>query len=188
MTKQTVLALLLSLGFSGISHAEPYEVDSQKSSITFSGVHAGNAFSGVFKTWQAEVDFDADNLAQSKIRTIIQTATAHTGNKMYDGTLPTPDWFDVKNHPEAIFESRTITHKDGDIYTVDGTLTIREQAVHVSFDVLLPATGLAAGQVETAFTIELDRLAFGIGKKSDAAAEWVSQAIGLDVKLHAKRK
>lgn len=188
MIKYAGLAFLLSTAFAGGAYAQPYDVDSQKSSITFSGVHAGNAFSGVFKTWQAEVDFDPEDLAVSTIRTTIQTATAHTGNKMYDGTLPTPDWFDVKNHPEAIFESQTIAHKEGDVYTVDGILTIREQAVPVSFDVLLPADDLAKGQIETAFSIELDRLAFGIGKKSDAAAEWVSQNIGLEVKLHASRK
>jgi len=41
--------------------------------------------------------------------------------------------------------------------------------------------------VKAHFTLTLDRLAFDIGKQSDAKAEWVSRDIVLDVTLLATK-
>jgi cytochrome b561 len=168
------------------AHAAEYTIDKSQSSIAFSGTHAGKPFKGSFGTWDAIIVFDAANLTASSVKVTIDTASAKTGDAMYDGTLPTADWFDVKNHPQATFISDSITKKVDGAYTAKGQLTIRGKAVPVVFDFTL--SDLAAPPVKTSFTLTLDRLAHDIGVKSDAKAEWVSKEIPITVTLAASPK
>ena len=180
------LALAMTATFSFGSYAAEYVVDKAQSKIEFSGTHAGKAFKGTFGTWDAAIQFDAANLAGSSVKVTIDTASAKTGDAMYDGTLPSADWFDVKNHPQATFVSESISKKDDGSYSAKGQLTIRGKAVPVAFDFAL--SDLAAPPVKTNFTFTLDRLAHDIGMKSDAKAEWVSKAIPISVTLAASPK
>ncbi|MCE2926314.1 MAG: YceI family protein [Rickettsiales bacterium] len=183
--KAGILSVALWCGFFSIAHAAEYIVDKAASSIAFSGTHAGKPFKGTFGTWDAAITFDAANLAASSVKVTIDTASAKTGDAMYDGTLPTADWFDVKNHPQATFISESIEKKEAG-YSAKGTLTIRGKAVPVAFDFAL--SDLAAPPVKTTFTLTLDRLAHDIGLKSDAKAEWVSKDIPISVTLAASPK
>jgi polyisoprenoid-binding protein YceI len=166
--------------------AAEYLVDKTQSRIEFSGAHAGKAFKGTFNVWDATIRFDPSNVAASSVKVTIDTASAKTDDAMYDGTLPTPDWFDVKNHPQATFTSETLTsNADGSIQ-VKGSLTIRGKAVPISFSFTL--SDLSAPPVKTNFAFTLNRLAHNIGLKSDAKAEWVSQDIPINVILSATPK
>lgn len=185
MYGKTLIALLLA---STPVWAAPYDVDTTASRIGFGGTHAGNAFEGTFERWTAEIDFDAAVPEHSKLKAVIGLASAKTGNAMYDGTLPTADWFDVANTPQGVFESTSVQRKEREIYTVTGTLTIRGKSVPVSFDVTLPQAQLDTGAVDTTFTLTLNRLDFGIGAKSDATAEWVSNPIDLKIRLVAHKR
>lgn len=168
----------------GTAFARPYTVDYGQSRITFSGTHAGKPFNGAFEKWAAEISFDPAKLPESRITVTVDTASAKTGNAMYDGTLPTADWFDVKKHPQARFVSNTIAAEPEGRYTVNGVLAIRNTSVPVKF--AFSPGDLNASPVKTSFTMILDRLAFGIGQKSDPGAKWVSQSIPLDITLVAK--
>ncbi|MDP2205044.1 MAG: YceI family protein [Alphaproteobacteria bacterium] len=164
--------------------AADYVVDYKNSKIGFSGTHAGNAFSGTFGTWTALIRFDPADLAGSQIIATLDTNTAKTGSSMYDGTLPQADWLDVKNHPQATFTSSAITAKeDGSGYTAAGELTLRGVTKPVSFDFTLG--DLAQTPVAAKASFAIDRLDFDIGKKSDAAAEWVSREIVLTLDISA---
>ena len=180
-----ILSVVFMLTSFTSAHAAEYVVDKTQSKIEFSGTHAGKPFKGAFGVWDAVIVFDAANLAASSVKVTIDTASAKTGDAMYDGTLPTADWFDVKNHPQATFTSESISKKDGS-YMAKGLLTIRGKAVPVAFDFAL--SDLTAPPVKTTFTVTLDRLAHDIGLKSDAKAEWVSKEIPITVTLKASPK
>jgi polyisoprenoid-binding protein YceI len=175
----SVIALLIAMPV----QAKDYVVDKAKSRITFSGSHAGNAFEGSFEKWDAQISFDPANLPASSVRVTVDTASAKTGNAMYDGTLPTSDWFDAKAHPKAVFQSESIAAKEGGGFTAKGTLTIRQKTVPVQFDFAF--IDAKATPLETSFTLTLDRLAFGLGEKSDAKAEWVSKDMALKIAVVA---
>lgn len=104
---------------------------------------------------------------------------------MYDGTLPQADWFDVKNHQAAKFISTSITANNNDGYTANGDLTIRGITQPVSF--VFTVSDLSAAPVQTSGEIIIDRLAFDIGKKSDAKAEWVSREIIVKLNITTNR-
>ncbi|MEM6781706.1 MAG: YceI family protein [Pseudomonadota bacterium] len=184
LTRMWFGSLVLVLLFVPISaQAKNYIVDHGKSTLSFSGTHAGKEFTGVFEEWSAEISFDPEDLESSSARVVINTATAKTGDKMYDGTLPQGDWFDVKNHPEAVFESTEITTNEDGSFQMSGNLTIKQITNPVSFNFTLTDVGVSPLQVDAAF--DIDRLTFDIGKKSDAKAEWVAQNIGLQLKVIA---
>lgn len=180
----SLLAAMLILS-STVTAAE-YVVDQEGSEIAFTGTHAGNEFTGVFEEWKADITFDPDDLENSHIHVEIKPATAKTGDKMYDGTLPEKDWFDVKNYPVAVFESQTITANENGTYEVTGNLKIKELEKPVTFDFTLSDIAQSPVQAEAAFVI--DRLEFAIGAKSDPAAEWVAREIALQLKILAVQK
>ncbi len=163
--------------------AADYKVDPVSSKIEFSGVNSGTPFKGTFEKWDAIIHFDPKDLQESKISVVIDMASAKTGNAMYDGTLPSIDWFDVKTYPKAQFESQTIVKNDDGSYLMQGTLKIREKSIPVKFSFSLDLST----PVKTVFSITLDRLAFDIGKVSDAKGDYVSKEIKIDVTLSASK-
>lgn len=177
------IALIL-VGFPATLWAKDYTIDYEQSAVQFSGTHAGNTFEGAFETWEGTITFDPNDLENSKVSFEFDLSTAKTGDKMYDGTLPQADWFDVKNHPTGIFESTNITAKEDNTYSVEGTLTLCGISNPLTFDVTL--SDLNETPVTAEATFEIDRLAYEIGKKSDAKAEWVSQNIALNVSIAAQ--
>jgi len=176
------LILLFALLFTPtIAMANSYAVNYETSQISFSGEHAGQAFQGEFTDFETTINFDPDNLANSFITVLFQTASATTGNAMYDGTLPSADWFDVKNYPTATFASRSFRENADGTYTVEGALTLKETVRNIAFDFTL--TGEDPVHAKAQFF--MDRLAYNIGVKSDPQAEWVSKDIKITLHLEA---
>ncbi|MEM6811795.1 MAG: YceI family protein [Pseudomonadota bacterium] len=180
------LVIFSTFIFSNTAQAQNFEVDYGQSKIGFSGTHAGNEFEGVFNEWNAAIFFDRETPKESEITASFKAASAQTGNKMYDGTLPEADWFDAKNHEAILFESTKIARKEGNTYSATGDLTIRGITKPISFDFTL--TDLDNDQVKVNANFVIDRLAYDIGKKSDAKAEWVSQNIDMTLELIATPK
>lgn len=163
--------------------ATTYHIVPDKSQISFSGTHAGNAFEGVIEQWQAEIRFDPEHLTASSFSARFDLSSARTGNMMYDGTLPQADWFDVKNHPHAVFASHLITRNANGSYQAKGNLTIRGITKPVHFDVNI--SDISVTPVTADGSLIIDRLAFDIGKQSDAGAEWVGRDIDVTFSIHA---
>ena len=170
-----------------LSALPAYKADAKTGTLGFSGTHAGNVFNGTFGVWSAEIRFSPTALSEGRIIATIETASAKTGNAMYDGTLPSADWFDTKQYPQAKVVS-TRLEKTADGYRAEGTLTLRGKSVPVTLAfALTPADGNAAS-VKVEASTKLDRLAFGIGAQSDHTAEWVSREIPLTLSFVAQRQ
>ena len=171
MKRSFTWILLAILSFA--TQADEIEASAKKSSLSFSGEHAGIKFSGVFEKWQASLILPPAN--EPKIEARFELASAKTGDATYDSTLPEGDWFDANNHPVATFTSSKIERVDGG-FTVEGKLEIRGKSAPVSFLLEEKRRKLTAS-----FTI--DRLAFDIGRDSDPQAEWVSRDIKMSLEI-----
>jgi polyisoprenoid-binding protein YceI len=165
------------------AQAASWKIDPARSSISFSGSHAGTAFTGSFRKWQGKIEFDPAKLAQSKAVIVIELSSATTGNKSYDGTLPQADWLNSAKVRDARFETTSIV-ADGKNYVARGTLTLRGLAVPVVLPFTLAITGKTARMQGKTI---LKRMAFGIGKSSDATGDWVSLDIPLSISVTATR-
>ncbi len=182
---KAALSLALLALLSSPAQAANWTVDPAKSAIVFAGENSGEKFSGKFGAWTAEISFDEAKPEISTVKVTIDTASADTGNKSYDMTLPQKEWFDVKGHPQAVFESKEIKSLGDHKYEAKGTLTIKG----ITHDITLPfALTIKDGHALMTADLKLNRLDFDIGKQSDPKAEWVSQDIDLSVHLEAAQK
>lgn len=155
-------------------------VNKDKTTLTFSGAQGGKEFKGHFTAFTPDIAFNADKLAASHIKVVIETGSATTGDKVYDGSLPGPEWFNIRKFPQATFESSAIRAIGGvdkagiTNYEASGKLTI----LGMSKDVTLPFSLKTEGTDTHAFgEIILKRLDYGIGEKADSKAEWVSNDV-----------
>jgi len=183
--KRTLFTLGLLLSSAQLVHAEHYTVDYEKSQVQFSGKHAGNDFSGMFNTWTADVDFDFENPEASHISAVFKLESAKTGNAMYDGTLPTADWFNVAETPEGTFKSTSVQHVEGDVYKVEGELTLRDVTKPISFDAEI--SKVDEMNYESQSEMVLKRLDFGLGEASDPNTEWVDNEIVIKMHIFAQK-
>ncbi len=187
MRRRLIYSLLASsfIGGGAPAIAETYTLTPATSTIAFQGTHAENPFQGTFRQWSAEVTWLPENLTASRISATIVTGSANTGNAMYDGTLPTADWFNTAQFPTATFQSTRITSTTtAGTYRAEGTLTVRGQthAVTLPFTVTPAANG-----VQATATLPLNRLTLGLGQQSDPKAEWVGPTISLTFTLHGTK-
>lgn len=169
------------------THAAPpaWTVDHGQSAIAFGGSHAGRPFAGKFERWTADIRFSPDDLANSAVSVTVDLTSAATGDATYDKTLPTADWFDIASAANATFTANAFTDKGNGGYEAQGTLSLRGVDVPVTLAFTLVIDGDAALMAGNA---NLQRMAFGIGKSSDAPGDWVSLDIPITVTVIAKRQ
>ena len=183
MLCRVLCAVFILLG--GPLSAAEWTINPAKSEIRFSGTHLGNAFDGVFESWSADISFDAADPRIATVHVTIETATATTGNQLYDGTLETVDWFDVKRHPHAVFDANAFALSEAGGYVADGTLTIKGNPVPLSLQFALAIEdGIATMTAHHIF----DRTLLGLGSGSDPEAKWVSREIAVKLSLVATRR
>jgi polyisoprenoid-binding protein YceI len=149
--------------------------------IRFTAYQQGAPVEGSFRDFTAEVVFDPDDLAASRVAAKIDAASITTGHKDRDTALRSASFFDVKTWPSATFGSNRLVHRGGDRYEAQGQLTIRD----VTRDVVLPfqltieekggrKIANATGEVT------ISRLDYGVGQ-----GEWAStKTVGDDVVIH----
>lgn len=184
--KLAALAAAFALVAALPAAAATYEVDPARSSVGFSGTNSGEAFTGRFTAWTADIVFDPADLGASHLKVVFDTASAVTGNAMYDGTLPQADWFAVKDYPTASFTSTAITANADGTYTATGKLQIRDVTNEVSFPFTLSLP--AHGPAEAKASLSLNRVAYGLGARSDPAGGWVGPYVAVTIEVVATPK
>jgi len=173
MNKKLLLPLIVAVlvGFFGSPrHAEArsWEIDKEHTNFYFSVDHIYAKVRGHFTDFSGTVFFDPDNLKDSKISFEIKVKSVDTGIGKRDKHLLSDDFFDASKYPLMTFTSTSITKAEGNIYNVNGTLTIKG----VSSDLILPLTyggrkdhPLSPGMEVIGFNgnLTLDRLAYTVG-------------------------
>lgn len=162
--------------------ATQWSVDTSASIISFSGKHAGNAFTGQFKDWNAQIWFDPVDLAGSRASVDIKTGSARTGDPTQEGSLQGAEWFDPTRHPTARFAASKFRHIRDDRYEAVGLLRVKAVEVPV---VLRFTFNQRNGVAAVTGNVSLDRTALDLGLISDAAGAWVSKDIVVAIDLKA---
>jgi len=165
---------IISLGANNFSAKQTVvETDLSQSSLQFTGVHAGQKFTGKFSDWSLD-----SNLLDTKSKTPrfnlnIKTDSVSTGNPFYDETLSETDWLDISNHLDISFVSTKALTLDNSSYQLNGDLTIK--------GIIYPHK-VTVFKTEDTLTSEftLSRLSLGIGSLADPDAEWVDDEIKIN--------
>jgi polyisoprenoid-binding protein YceI len=154
------------------------------SKLTFQGVMNGEAFTGAFRRWTAQIVFDPKALGASKAVVSVNVASASTGNADRDQALPTDDWLSASKFAQAAFVTRDFRDLGGGKYVADGDLTIRGEKRPVTLPFTLVINGDTARMNGA---IVLNRTTFGVGQGQWKTGEVVDTKVTVNVDLTAHR-
>jgi polyisoprenoid-binding protein YceI len=180
----TFCALLAAPVAAWSAPAPAWSVDRAASRLGFTAAFNGDAFSGAFSRWTADIRFDPKNLAGSSVAATIETASAVTGDKDRDQALPTGDFFAAAQFPRATFVARQFQDLGGGRYQAVGVLTIRGIAKPLTLPFTLAITGRTAKMTAA---IAINRLAFGVGQGQWKSTETIPAAVTVNVAISARR-
>jgi polyisoprenoid-binding protein YceI len=117
---------------------------------TVDQVHSVAGFSvrhmivGTFRGEFSEIDA---TLTDGKLIGKIKVASLQIKDEQLKGHLFSPDFFDLERFPEVVFESSSLTVKDGQL-TSEGTLTVKGKATPVTATGRLAGPAVTLGEVE----------------------------------------
>lgn len=129
-------------------------VDNQ-AEVAFTATQVGEPLPGRFASATIELIL-LDDLAQSKLTARVETASVESSDTQVAITLPTADWFNSAQFPEAVFQSSQLSRTSADELLVDGDLTLKGVTAPISF-----ALSIDNGQASGSF--DIDRTRFGVG-------------------------
>jgi polyisoprenoid-binding protein YceI len=183
-------ALLLSaLALCAPAHAARWMVDPTTSQLTFEGMQGAEPFKGSFTQFQSAIELDETAPEKGKIAITIAMASAVIDGKDRMDSLPTDDWFAVKQFPTAQFTSTAIRAipmgKTGVAsYVAEGMLTIRGISKAIAVPFTLQTTGtstIARGNV----TLNRNDYSIGLGQwKTDT---WIKFPVHVHFELRATK-
>ncbi len=107
-----MLAPVLAMGQQKIASAK----------ISFEFVDKG--VKGTISGFESRSKLDWDNLEASVLEGTVATETLDTNNGLRNWSLKSGKYFDKSDHPKIHYKSSSIT-KNGDLYLVEGSLTIK---------------------------------------------------------------
>ena len=164
--------------------APNWTVNPDASSITFSGTHDGNAFSGTFSNWDAAIQFDPDAPEAAEVQVTVSTVGATASQKLYTDSLPSPEWFNTAAFPTASVEILNIAANGDTSYTSTARLTLKDITVDADVPFALQIDG---NQAQMTGQAVFQRTALDLGQSSDPNADWVSEDVTVDVVVEATR-
>lgn len=143
-----------------------WKLDASHSEVLFKIRHMMiSTVTGKFDTIDAEVMTDGDDFTDADIRFTADIGSISTNNSQRDEHLRSADFFDASNHPEILFESTSFKPVKGDVYQLEGNLTIRGIRKPVSFKVEYGGTIKDMyGLTRSGFSVEgsINRKDFGL--------------------------
>lgn len=175
----TVLALVVMMN--GVQAAD-WTVRTPDSKLGFFATQAGAEFEGAFQKFNSQIAFDPENLAESKVKIVIDMASVDTQSADRDSNIVTKDWFNVPEFPTATFETKSIRKGENGGYIAISDLTMRgvTKEVELPFTVVIEnAKAHAKGE------ITVSRTEYGIGQGQWAASTVVGDEVRIFFDLQA---
>ena len=150
--------------------------------ITWFGTASGGPLAGACTGFDADIVFDANDLDHAAIKVTIDMAKCQTGEARKDEYLPQALWFNIAQFPAATFESKKITHLEGDKYLAAASLTIKG----ITADIELPFTLTIDGdKAHVVGETSVSRMVYRVGDGPELMASQVA-SIDIAVKIDLK--
>jgi polyisoprenoid-binding protein YceI len=172
----SILLLAASL-FPAAAAPARWNVDQAKSSLSFVVDVNGQRVTGKFVAFGALIAFDPADLANSSAKITIDMTAAKSGDATRDAMLLKPDWFNVLDYPQAVYQTTGFVSKGGNAYEARGKLTLKGVAREVALPFTLTINGntaIAKGEAT------LMRRAFNVGASKEFET---GKPVALNVKV-----
>ncbi|MDD2867495.1 YceI family protein [Neomegalonema sp.] len=185
LTALPAAALFAALSVSGAS-AAPWALDKSHSLVSFTVNHFGFSDTlGVFRTLDAQVDYDPEAPAEAKVSFEIDAASVDTFFAARDDHLRTADFFNVEKFPKITFISKSVETTGDDTAKVTGDLTLLGQTHEETFEVRILQLGPnPASQTETLgveATGVIDRTKYGMSTYAPAIGAEIPVRVSLEL-------
>lgn len=166
---RALICMLLTVLMPVLVKAEvpQWQILPNESHLSFTAIQNDAPVSGKFKTFTGEICFDPEQLNASHVRIVVDIASVATPYSDLTTTLLTPDWFNVKIFPQAIFTANSFTKISEKQYQAKGSLTIRDKTLPVTLTFSFTEYSKTKALVKGSTTLK--RTLFGIGQ-----GEWTS--------------
>lgn len=113
-----------------------FKLDKFHSGISFQVRHMMiSRVKGEFKTFDATVEGDLDNLEGLNIKAEIDASSIDTNSEDRDGHLRSADFFEVEKYPTITVQSKSIKNKADNVYELTADVTIKGATVSETFEV-----------------------------------------------------
>lgn len=183
-----------SLLMSGALSAETYQIDAAHSMAGFTVRHMMvSNVSGAFSKLSGTVEFDPNDLAQSRVEVNIEAGSVDTRNSGRDNDLRSANFFDVANYPAITFKSSKIEKAGEDKYRITGDLTLHGVTRQVVLDVDGPTPEVQTQgryRMGASATTKINRKDFGINwsRAMDNGGVVVSDEVRINIDVELVRR
>ncbi len=165
--------------------AQEWAINKEKSRLTFEVEAGGQAVTGAFGQFRAEIHFDPDYLEVAEIAAAIDTNTVSTGQPQVDAGLMNKEWFDTQTYPSAGFRAKSVTAGDADgSYVMEGELTIKGNTRPVTIPFSLE---IDQGEATVTGETAISRSDFGIGPNGPVSGVIIGDIVKIKLDLVATR-
>jgi polyisoprenoid-binding protein YceI len=165
--RRLFLATAAVAAFAAPAWSADYTIDPSHTHVLFMVDHLGfSKMIGVFKAVSGSFSFDPANVAASKVKVEIKTASLDTQFGPRDNDLKGADWFNVTEFPDMSFVGTSYAKTGDKSGTVTGNLTMLGVTKPVTLNVTFNKAGVRPSDKKDAAgfsaTATLKRTDFGL--------------------------
>ena len=164
-----IAASLFASAFAG---AAVLKTDPAKSSVAAVFKQMNVPVEAKFKTFTAQIDYDAARPEAAKASVDIVTASMDLGDAEYNREVAKKEWFNTAQFPKASFVSTSIKAAGPGKLNVAGKLTLKGKTANVNFPLTVKTE---ANKQVFEGQLPIKRLAFNIGE-----GEWKDTSMVAD--------
>lgn len=173
--KKGLLALFILLPTLSFADAPAWKMVPTESTLSFTATQNGAPVTGKFTKFTGDIHFDPKQLDQSHVKIIVDVSSISDAYNQLSDTLKTPDWFNTKVFPQAVFEAKEFSKTGENSYQAKGKLTIRDKTQPVTLTFTSEEYTATKARMKGETTIQ--RTIFGVGQ-----GEWAdTKAVKDDV-------
>jgi len=126
--------LIILLLFTSSAYSYQWKLDPAHSEVRFEVKHILTTVTGHFTDFSGDIFFNPDKISESKFDFSVKVKSVDTNNGKRDNHIKSKDFFDSDTYSEMTFKSSRMTHKSGNMYELEGTMTIKD----VSKNIMVP--------------------------------------------------
>jgi len=131
---------LFAAGFTTNAQTK-WDIDPMHTSVKFSVSHLTvSEVEGSFKIFGGSVDSKSPDFNNASINFTVDVSSINTDNDMRDKHLKSDDFFNAEKYPKMTFASTSFKKVKGNMYALDGNLTIRDVTKKVKFTTIYGGT------------------------------------------------
>jgi len=173
--------------------APKWEFDRDHSNIYFDVKHIYSTARGFFEDFSGEFFFDPNDKDASTCYIEVKVKSINTHIRRRDDHLRSDDFFSASKYPLITFKSTRINHIQGNQYSVEGRLTVKD----VTKDITVPFTYFGVrdnpfdkNQLVAGFEarFKIDRLAYNVGNGKFYKMGVVGKEVEITVSLEMTKK